>query len=49
MGRAGRRRVERCFDVRRMTAEYEQMYLGLDGRAGRLRPGANGAAGVNAG
>ena len=49
MGRAGRSRVERCFDVRRMTAEYERIYLGLDGAAGRLRPGANVTAGVNAG
>ena len=39
MERAGRRRVERCFDVRRMTAEYEKMYLGLDGRAARSRAG----------
>ena len=46
MGQAGRRRVERRFDVRRMTAEYEKMYLGLDGRAARLGS-ANGAAGVN--
>ncbi len=46
MGRAGRRRVELRFDVRRMTAEYEKMYLGLEGRAGR--PGAAPfAAGVN--
>ena len=29
MGRAGRRRVEERFDVRRMVAEYEQMYLGV--------------------
>ena len=49
MGQAGRRRVERWFDVRRMTAEYEKMYLGLDGPATRLRAGANGAAGVSAG
>ncbi len=49
MGQAGRSRVERCFDVSRMTAAYERIYLGLDGAAGRLRPGANAAAGVNAG
>ena len=36
MEQAGRSRVERCFDVRRMTAEYERLYLGLDGAAGRL-------------
>jgi glycosyltransferase involved in cell wall biosynthesis len=29
LGRAGRRRVEACFDVRRMVAEYEKMYLGV--------------------
>ena len=49
MEQAGRRRVERWFDVRRMTAEYEKMYLGLDGQAARLRTGANSAAGVNGG
>ncbi len=47
MGQAGRRRVERWFDVRRMTAEYEKMYLGLDRRPPRLRACANGAADVN--
>ena len=46
MGRAGRRRVECLFDVRRMTAEYEKMYLGLDGRVDRSAA-ANGAASVN--
>jgi glycosyltransferase involved in cell wall biosynthesis len=30
MGRAGRLRVERRFDVRRMTAAYERLYLGLE-------------------
>lgn len=30
MGRAGRRRVEERFDVRRMVAEYEKMYLGVN-------------------
>jgi glycosyltransferase involved in cell wall biosynthesis len=53
MGTAGRCRVERRFDVRRMTAAYERMYLGRDGAAGRLRAGVNAAgasaAGVNAG
>ena len=52
MGAAGRRRVERRFDVRRMTAAYERIYLGSDDGAGRLRGGAKaagaGAAGVNA-
>jgi glycosyltransferase involved in cell wall biosynthesis len=27
MGRAGRRRVESCFDIRKMVAEYEGLYL----------------------
>ena len=49
MGQAGRRRVERRFDVRRMTAEYERLYLGLDDAAGRLRAGVNVLAGANAG
>ncbi len=47
MERAGRCRVERCFDVRRMTAAYEAMYLGREGATGRLRAGANRAAGVS--
>ena len=47
MERASRRRVERLFDVRQMTSEYEKMYRGLD-RGGRpLRTGAKVAAGVN--
>lgn len=29
MGKAARRRVEERFDVRRMVAQYEQMYLGV--------------------
>lgn len=45
MEQAGRRRVERCFDVRRMTAAYERLYLGMDGA---LRPGAKIPADVNA-
>ena len=49
MEMAGRRRVERYFDVRRMTAAYEKMYLGLDDAAGRMRAGANFPAGVNGG
>jgi glycosyltransferase involved in cell wall biosynthesis len=28
MGRAGRERVEACFDCRRMVAQYERLYLG---------------------
>jgi glycosyltransferase involved in cell wall biosynthesis len=32
MGRAGRERVERLFDVRRMVAEYETLYLHLTKR-----------------
>ena len=47
MEQAGRRRVERCFDVRNMTASYEAMYLGREGQAVRLRAGANNAAGVS--
>ena len=27
MGRAGRRRVESCFDIRKMVAQYESLYL----------------------
>jgi glycosyltransferase involved in cell wall biosynthesis len=46
---AGRRRVEHCFDVRRMTAAYEKMYLGLDRPDGRLRSGAKFPASVNDG
>jgi glycosyltransferase involved in cell wall biosynthesis len=38
---AGRRRVERCFDVRRMTAAYECMYLGRESQTNHLRAGAN--------
>jgi glycosyltransferase involved in cell wall biosynthesis len=30
MGRLGRERVERHFEVRRMVAEYERLYVGLD-------------------
>jgi glycosyltransferase involved in cell wall biosynthesis len=44
---AGRRRVERCFDVRRMTGAYEGMYFGRDGPTGsRLRRGANHTVGM---
>ena len=28
MGRAGRRRVESCFDIRQMVAQYERLYVG---------------------
>jgi glycosyltransferase involved in cell wall biosynthesis len=38
MGRAGRERVERLFDVRHMVAEYEALYVRLCGR--KARPGA---------
>jgi glycosyltransferase involved in cell wall biosynthesis len=34
MGRAGRARVERLFDVRRMVADYESLYLQMTRRAG---------------
>ncbi len=37
MEQAGRSRVERCFDVRRMTAEYERLYLGPDGVSWRCQ------------
>jgi glycosyltransferase involved in cell wall biosynthesis len=30
LGRAGRERAERCFDVRRTAARYEQLYTGTD-------------------
>ena len=49
MGRAGRRRVERLFDVRRMTAAYERLYLGPDRAAVRAGADGDAAAGVNAG
>ena len=45
----GMEAVRRRFDVRRMTAEYERLYLGLDDAAGRLRAGVNVPAGANAG
>jgi glycosyltransferase involved in cell wall biosynthesis len=32
LGRAGRDRAERCFDVRRTVARYEQLYVGIDER-----------------
>jgi sugar transferase (PEP-CTERM/EpsH1 system associated) len=35
MGVAGRRRAERCFDIRRMVAEYEALYLAGVKRCGR--------------
>jgi glycosyltransferase involved in cell wall biosynthesis len=44
MGRAGRERVERLFDVRRMVAEYEAMYLRLTRRANGRRAAAVGTA-----
>ncbi len=34
-GRAGRRRVEQHFDVRRMVAEYQSLYAELAGRAAK--------------
>jgi glycosyltransferase involved in cell wall biosynthesis len=37
MGHAGRRRVERCFDVRRMVEQYEDTYL--EGIPGHRRSG----------
>jgi glycosyltransferase involved in cell wall biosynthesis len=44
MGRAGRERVERLFDVRRMVAEYETLYLRLTQRAPVERLAAAGTA-----
>ena len=38
MGEAGRLRVERHFDVRRMVADYEALYLGILAKNGRRRP-----------
>jgi len=32
MGRAGRQRVEQLFDIKRMVADYEDLYLRLTGR-----------------
>jgi glycosyltransferase involved in cell wall biosynthesis len=46
MGRAGRRRVEECFEVRKVIAAYEALYL--EGRSGRrgwrsvIRPSQTG-------
>jgi glycosyltransferase involved in cell wall biosynthesis len=45
LGAAGRRRAEQLFDVRRMVAEYEALYLEGRARAGRPpahEPGAEG-------
>jgi glycosyltransferase involved in cell wall biosynthesis len=43
MGRAGRQRVEECFEIRKMLAAYEELYLedNLEWRTGR--PGGNAA------
>ncbi len=35
MGRAGRRRAEHCFDIRRMVGEYEALYCDGKSRVGR--------------
>lgn len=48
MGQAGRCRVESDFDVRRMTAAYEAMYLGQEKPSDRLRRGANSAVALSA-
>ncbi len=37
MGRAGRERVEQHFDIRRMVAEYEALYLDRTTRRNRAR------------
>lgn len=39
MGRAGRGRAEECFDVRRMVAQYEALYLERLGSGQRLGAG----------
>jgi glycosyltransferase involved in cell wall biosynthesis len=45
LGVAGRRRVERHFDVRQMVAEYETLYRrAIDGRRGASLAGAPGRA-----
>jgi len=46
MGRAGRQRVEQHFDIRRMVADYEALYLEAAGGSRRLdvRQAAPGAA-----
>jgi glycosyltransferase involved in cell wall biosynthesis len=44
MGKAGRQRVERDFDVRRMVADYEELYRMRDepaGLSGRDQPGGS--------
>ncbi len=46
MEQAGRRRVERCFDVRRMTAAYEALYLGQENQTAELWAGANNTVGI---
>ena len=50
MGEAGRPRVERIFDVRRMVAEYEALYVDAEMRECRAtsagRAGTRGAQGV---
>jgi len=50
MGEAGRPRVERIFDVRRMVAEYEALYVDAEMRECRAtssgRAGTRGARGV---
>jgi len=45
MGLAGRQRVEIHFDVRRMVAEYEALYLGSAVRDLRFAPAGAGASG----
>jgi glycosyltransferase involved in cell wall biosynthesis len=46
MEQAGRRRVERCFDVRRMTAAYETLYLGQEVQTADFWAGANNTVGI---
>jgi glycosyltransferase involved in cell wall biosynthesis len=44
LGRAGRERVERHFDVRRMVASYEDLYLTPSVVSGQLSVGRSGRA-----
>jgi glycosyltransferase involved in cell wall biosynthesis len=53
MGKLGRERVERRFEVRRMVADYERLYVGLDtlgsGSIDRPEPRVEGQAEPSAG
>jgi glycosyltransferase involved in cell wall biosynthesis len=47
MGRAGRRRAEELFDVRRMVAQYEALYIERAAAIPRLRAARAGAGAVD--